>query len=346
MTGQLLDFIMSFKAKADQLKKYDEIETKQAMILPILQFLGWNVWDTDEVKPEHPVEGKKAADGGRVDFCLRIKKKSEIFLEIKRPSEELEKHQEQLLDYSFREGIDIAVLSNGMVWWFYLARKKGHWKERKFYAIDISQQRSDEIGEKFNQLLSKQNVQSGDALQSTEFISNEKDKKKKITETLPKAWNKVVGGYDSILLDLLADTTESMCGFRPEIEDIKDVINNSKGTLLLSETSTCRPKPSEKFSMLKNKKEINKQYQAQQFPHKIDVIMKFIEEKCLLGNEFIITAGKLYKAYSDWANDNGLQKIQQLSISKRTLGLMLAEQGFQKSKGTAGVRLWLGIALR
>ncbi len=240
MNGQLLDFIATVKSKADQFKRYDEIETKQAMILPVLQFLGWNVWDTEEVKPEHPVEGKKAAEGGRVDYCLKIKKKSEYFLEIKRPSEDLEKHQEQLLDYSFREGIDIAVLSNGMVWWFYLPRKKGHWKERKFYAIDIGQQGAEEICEKFIQLLAMQNVQSGEALKNAEFILKERDRKKKITETLPKAWNKVVGEYDPTLVNLLAETTESMCGFRPEGDDIEEMIRENKEILLLQ----SQPKPS------------------------------------------------------------------------------------------------------
>ncbi len=345
MTQQLISFIEALKCKP-QLSKIDEIETKQGMILPILQFLGWNVWDIKEVKPEYNVEGRKSNKGGKVDYCLRIQKKNEIFLEVKRPGEDLEKHQEQLLDYSFREGIDLAILSNGTLWWFYLPRKRGHWKERKFYSIDLIQQEPAEIIDIFIRLLSKNNVQSGEALRNAECINLEMDKKKKVKETLPKAWNKVITSHNNVLIDLLIETTEYMCGFRPEIEDIKAMINNSKESLLLPETSMYRPNLIEKFSMLKNKKESNKQILGQQFPQKIDVIMKFIEEKCLLGNEFITTAGELYKAFSEWAKDNGLQKIQRLSISKRTLGLMLAKQGFQKSRGTAGLRLWLGIALR
>jgi len=243
MKLQLLDFVSKTKAKAEQFKKYDEIETKQAMILPILQFLGWEVWDTEEVKPEHPVEGKKSAEGGRVDYCLRIKGKSEIFLEVKRPSEDLDRHphQEQLLDYSFREGVDIAILSNGIAWWFYLPRKKGHWKERKFYAIDIGQQGADEIVEKFNQLLCKQNVQSGEALKNAEFILKEQDRQKKISQTLPKAWNKLIGERDPALIDLLAEITESICGFRPEIKDAEEFIRKNEGRLLFPPTPPDRP---------------------------------------------------------------------------------------------------------
>ena len=64
MTEQIKKFIEDLRKK-HQVSKFDETETKQAMILPILQLLGWNVWDTDEVKPEYPVEGKKVAEGGK-----------------------------------------------------------------------------------------------------------------------------------------------------------------------------------------------------------------------------------------------------------------------------------------
>jgi predicted type IV restriction endonuclease len=232
MTEQIVNFIEALK-KRPNISRFDETETKQGMILPVLQFLGWNVWDIQEVKPEYPVEGKKAAEGGKVDYCLRIKGKSEVFLEAKRPGEDLEKHQEQLLDYSFREGVDLAILSNGILWWFYLPRKKGHWKDRKFYAIDVMQQATDEIAEKFTQLLSRKYVQSGEALRNAKIIDEQQNRQKKIEETLPKAWNKIIIEGDSRLLDLLMDITESMCGFRPENKDVKDMISYYKGSLVL-----------------------------------------------------------------------------------------------------------------
>lgn len=234
MTEQIMNFIEALKKKP-QVSKYDETETKQAMILPVLQLLGWNVWDTEEVKPEYPVEGKKAAEGGKVDYCLRIKGKSEVFLEAKRPGEDLEKHQEQLLDYSFREGVDLAILTNGISWWFYLPRKKGHWKERKFYAIDILQQSMNELAEKFIQLLSREKVRSGEAQENAKSIYEQLDRQKKINETLPIEWNKLIIEGGAGLYDLLAETTESICGFRPDDEDVKNMFTIYKANLILSE---------------------------------------------------------------------------------------------------------------
>ena len=106
--------------------------TKQAVILPILHILGWNTYKIDEVTPEYSLRGK------RVDYCLRHNGSNRIFLEVKKVSEELENHEEQLLIYCFEEGIKLAVLTNGINWWFYLPLKEGNWRERrKFYAIDV-----------------------------------------------------------------------------------------------------------------------------------------------------------------------------------------------------------------
>ena len=37
----------------------DEASVKQGVILPILNALGWDTFDTNEVKPEHSVGGRR-----------------------------------------------------------------------------------------------------------------------------------------------------------------------------------------------------------------------------------------------------------------------------------------------
>lgn len=77
----------------------DEASIKSGVLLRLLSILGWNPFDVNEVKPEYSVESK------RVDFSLRINSTNKVFIEVKRPNENLEAHQEQLLNYSFREGV-------------------------------------------------------------------------------------------------------------------------------------------------------------------------------------------------------------------------------------------------
>jgi len=229
MIEKLKDFLQKNRAANSQLIYFDEAKTKNAFILPILHLLGWDIFNVDEVYPEYSVENR------RVDYSLRIKDKNEVFLEAKKTSENLESHEDQLLEYSFRQGIELAILTNGITWWFYLPTKKGEWKNRKFYTIDILNQDQDDIAEKFIGLLTKQNVQSGSSLQYAETIYKGKIRNKSIKETLPNAWNSLIEGIDPMLLDLLSDATEKLCGYKPELSEVSDFIKNHKNHLIVAE---------------------------------------------------------------------------------------------------------------
>ncbi len=237
----LEEFIENFKR--DPKRDLDETSTKQALVLPILQQLGWAIFNIEEVKPEYSVENR------RVDYSLRIERSDKVFVEAKNTSESLENHEEQLLDYAFRQGVDLAILTNGITWSFYLPTQKGDWKARKFYTIDILQQESKDVSAKFSELLSKENILSGKALQSAEEIYKGRQKRIKIEETLPEAWNKIISEPDEIFVDLIAETTEKLCGYKPEHEAVKEFLSGQKENIIHTETIqkkkefTTIPKP-------------------------------------------------------------------------------------------------------
>jgi len=199
--------------------------------------LGWNVFNVDEVMPELTIEN------GRVDYALRIKNVNEIFVEVKKTSEDLDKiqYQEQLLNYSFRHGVEIAVLTNGTTWWFFLPKEKGDWKSRKFYSIDIIQQDVKDAVQKFIDLLSKTNVESGKALQTARTIYKGKQRHKVLEETLPDAWNKIISEPDALLLELISETTEKLCGLKPELEDVDRFVKRYQGQLILGRVVSSSP---------------------------------------------------------------------------------------------------------
>lgn len=209
MIDSIQKFVSQLKINP-KLITYDEAQTKQALILPLLQFLGWNPFDVDEITPEFPVETKK------IDFCLRINNISEFFIEVKKAGEDLERHEKQLLDYSFRAGVSLSALTNGITWWFYLPTQKGEWQERKFYAIDILQQDSSDIVSKFIDFLSKENVKNGKAFSNAEKLYKSRRKKELLNKAIPDAWNKIIHEPDSFLVELLTETTEKLCGFKPD----------------------------------------------------------------------------------------------------------------------------------
>jgi predicted type IV restriction endonuclease len=214
MVEQLTAFIEHLNANP-KVSAYDEAATKQAIILPLLHLLGWDIHNIDEVTPEFSVENR------RVDYSLRLNNSNEFFIEVKKPGKDLEDYQEQLLGYSFRQGVELATLTNGMTWWFYLPTKKGDWKARKFYTIDIIQQESNDIASKFVDLLSKNSVQSGNAVQHAESIYKGQLRKTTIEDTLPETWNNIISEPDTSLINLIAETTEKICGFKPDTEQVK-----------------------------------------------------------------------------------------------------------------------------
>lgn len=219
------------RVKADSnLLTVSEAQTSQGIVLPILNNLGWDVFDTTEVTPEYSVGGR------RVDFALRIQSINKVFLEIKKTSENLENHQEQLVYYAFQQGVKLAILTNGITWQFYLPLEEGNWEQRRFFTIDLMEQSVDDAIEKFEGLLSRTNVDSGNAYQTAKSLYEGRQKNKIIKENLPKAWQKLISEPDEMLVELLNETLEKISGYKAEngqiTEFLQQIFPNLKVNLI------------------------------------------------------------------------------------------------------------------
>jgi len=231
MNEEFLKFIKDIKSNK-KISFFDEAATKQGIILKILSLLGWDIHNVDEVFPEYSVGEKK------VDYALRYNNSNKVFIEVKKPAEELDKHQEQLLNYSFREGVRLAVLTNGITWWFYLPIYEGNWEQRKFYTIEIYDQKSEEILRKFIDFLSRENVITGKAIDNAENVYSSKQRELIIKETLPRAWNRIIDSFDEAFLEIIAETTEKLCGYKPDHQTIQIFIESNIDKLIFPEENT------------------------------------------------------------------------------------------------------------
>jgi len=197
----------------------DEAATKLGIVLPILQILGWKVFDIEEVTPEY------SSGSGRVDYALNLQKKAKVFIEVKKAEEELSAHQEQLIYYAFHEGVPFAILTNGYTWELYLPLLEGNWQEKKVIAIDWREQDIEEAAESLIRLLARDSVHSGQAEDYAKELHGSRERERKIKETLPKAWEQIISKPNEKLIELLADETESICGFKPEESAVKDFLS-------------------------------------------------------------------------------------------------------------------------
>lgn len=199
----------------------NEAQTTNGIIMPALNSLGWDVFNTVEVTPEYTVGDR------RVDFALRILDTNKVFLEIKKTSEDLERHQEQLVYYAFQQGVKLAILTNGITWQFYLPLEEGNWEHRKFFTIDILEQSNNDAITRFESLLRKTNVENGVAYHYAKSLYEGKQRNKIIKEKMPKAWQKLVLEPDELLVELLNDTLEKISGYRAEEGQIVDFLRGA-----------------------------------------------------------------------------------------------------------------------
>jgi hypothetical protein len=128
------------------------------MILGVLFYNGWNVFDPFMVSQQYPVP-----DGGKVDIALIIYGNPTVFIEIKKPDKALNKKDiEQLTRYmNQRQEINMGVLTNAIDWIFLTP------SGQILTEVNINKYTNDQIKEAFNEYLS-----FGKACQ--QYINNKK----------------------------------------------------------------------------------------------------------------------------------------------------------------------------
>jgi putative DNA primase/helicase len=72
----------------------------------------------------------------------------------------------------------------------------------------------------------------------------------------------------------------------------------------------------------------------------MDVIGNFMRDRCVQDKNATIRIRELYKAYSDWCEEN-----REHPASERILSMRLKELGFVQNR-TADARFWAGLGLR
>jgi uncharacterized protein (UPF0335 family) len=93
---------------AGRINDYNEEATKTGFIQPFLRnVLGWNVSDRDEVSPEERISR------GRVDYGLKIQGQTKLFIEVKPPRADLNKHIKQAVGYGYnRKSVPFVLLTD------------------------------------------------------------------------------------------------------------------------------------------------------------------------------------------------------------------------------------------
>ncbi|WP_461864647.1 type I restriction enzyme HsdR N-terminal domain-containing protein [Thermococcus sp.] len=136
--GQLIETIERVKTKARKHRNYymkNEEAVKQQLVLEILEELGWNIKNPEEVRPEDKT------GMGRADYALVIDRKVVSYVEVKKLSIDVLKDTEplkQLGKYCYDQGVNYGVLTNGVQWRVMKSFESGKTlEERILFSIDL-----------------------------------------------------------------------------------------------------------------------------------------------------------------------------------------------------------------
>ncbi len=140
-----MDFIGNIKKLAEKARSQKDLldteeATKNALIMPFIQELGYNVFDPQEVRPEYTADiGTKK--GEKVDYAIFIDDSPAILFECKALGVALDSsHGGQLFRYfSAIVKVRFGVLTNGLMYQFYTdIDHKNRMDEKPFLEFDLS----------------------------------------------------------------------------------------------------------------------------------------------------------------------------------------------------------------
>ena len=192
----------------------NEAAVSQGIVLRLLQALGWPTYDTQVVCPEFSLSGR------RVDYDLcHPTNKPVAFIEVKQIGQS-DGAERQLFEYAFHVGVPLAILTDGQEWNFFLPAEQGDYTERRVYKLDMVERDVSESVTRLERYLSYTQVLSGAAISAAREDYKNVSRSRQMLSTLPEAWSKLVAEEDELLLELLADKVESLCGFKPDVDTV------------------------------------------------------------------------------------------------------------------------------
>ena len=201
----------------------NEAAVSQGIVLRLLQALGWPTYDTQVVCPEFSLSGR------RVDYALcHPSNKPVAFIEVKQIGQS-DGAERQLFEYAFHVGVPLAILTDGQEWNFFLPAEQGDYTERRVYKLDMVERDVAESVTRLERYLSYAQVSSGAAIAAAREDYKNVSRSRQMLSTLPEAWAKLVAEEDELLLELLADKVESLCGFKPNVDTVARFLRENVG---------------------------------------------------------------------------------------------------------------------
>ncbi|MDX8566469.1 type I restriction endonuclease [Elizabethkingia sp. HX XZB] len=247
---------MELKLKLEQLSQriqglkeqvQTEEATKNAFVMPFIQMLGYDIFNPTEVIPEYIADiGTKK--GEKVDYLIKNNQEPILIIECKNWKENADAHNSQLHRYYHVSKARFGVLTNGIVYNFYMDLEKPNIMDDKpFLTINLEDLKDSAI--KVLESFNKQSYNLESILDSAEAL--------KYIRAIRKEFEKEIENPSDELVRLLVNkfferplTASRMQSFKEytkralSISITESISSRLKSALVINETlDTNTPKP-------------------------------------------------------------------------------------------------------
>ncbi len=219
---ELITAIVDVRDKLRQGVYKNEDQVSKMVVMRLLQQLGWNVFNPDQVSSEFRIATKK------VDYALRHEPFGPVVLvEVKDVGNATAKGEDQLFDYCSKQGVPLAVLTDGRFWNFYLPAGMGNYEQRRFALADLVNDDVSDCARKLIRYLGFKNVTSGQSHRHAQTDYDAHRQRIVARQQFEPVFRSLVSEPDARIVTLFAEEIESACGFRPDDDELSEFLRQT-----------------------------------------------------------------------------------------------------------------------
>ncbi len=217
----------------------NEAAISHGVVMPIINALGWDTADPQQVVPEFSISG------GRVDFALfGLGHKPAVFIEVKQVGRAMTGDR-QLFEYCFHQGVSLCVLTDGREWSFYLPGGHGSYEDRRVYRLQLDDREPAKCEQMLLRYLSRDRVRDQSAFEDAQRDHRDATRNREAVNLLPKAWREVADEANDQVVEALTDKAEALCGYKPAAAEVVAFLRtlvpgSAVGQFLSSQRSTSQ----------------------------------------------------------------------------------------------------------
>lgn len=207
MVPSLEKIVTSIKKLKKQ--NINEAQTKDWLIRPFFEILGWDFSNPEEVVPEDDDSA-----GKRTDYCFYINGVAKLLVEAKPLSNPLTDNKMiiEKLNYCANRGISLLILTNGDTYKIYYSELKGIGKDKLLQEFTLSENFDEDIIEK----LSKKSFEKDILLNYSRNIS--------LYTTIKKAVENLFQSADKKFIRIINESVKEILGHKFGDDDIEKAL--------------------------------------------------------------------------------------------------------------------------